>query len=31
MLELSGGWKAPSDEERRLEEAGLGKSGCGCA
>jgi quinolinate synthase len=31
MLALSGGWTAPSDEERRLEEAGLGKSGCGCA
>jgi quinolinate synthase len=31
MLELSGGWKAASDEERRLEEAGLRKSGCGCA
>lgn len=32
MLELSGGWTpAPSDEERRLEEAGLGPSGCGCA
>jgi quinolinate synthase len=31
MLELSGGWKAPTAEERRLEEAGLGKSGCGCA
>ena len=31
MLELSGGWTAPSAEERRLEEAGLGQSGCGCA
>jgi quinolinate synthase len=31
MLELSGGWKAPTEEERRLEEAGLRKSGCGCA
>ncbi|HEX7118963.1 MAG TPA: quinolinate synthase NadA [Longimicrobiales bacterium] len=31
MLELSGGWRAPTDEERRLEEAGLGPRGCGCA
>jgi quinolinate synthase len=32
MLDLSGGWTAaPSDEEKRLEEAGLRKSGCGCA
>ena len=31
MLELSGGWRAPTEDERRLEEAGLGKSGCGCA
>jgi quinolinate synthase len=31
MLELSGGWSAPSAEEIRLEEAGLRKSGCGCA
>ena len=31
MLELSGGWSAPSAEESRLEEAGLRKSGCGCA
>src|SRR5690606_31707337 len=31
MLELSGGWKAPTEEERGLEEAGLRKSGCGCA
>jgi quinolinate synthase len=31
MLELSGGWIAPTDEERRLEDAGLRRSGCGCA
>lgn len=31
MLDLSGGWSAPTEEERRLEEAGLRKSGCGCA
>ena len=31
MLELSGGWSAASAEESRLEEAGLRKSGCGCA
>ncbi len=31
MLELSGGWTAPSDEEQKLEEAGLRSSGCGCA
>jgi quinolinate synthase len=31
MLALSGGWSPATDEERRLEEAGLRKSGCGCA
>ncbi len=31
MLELSGGWKAPTEEEERLEAAGLRKTGCGCA
>jgi quinolinate synthase len=31
MLELSGGWRAPTHEESRLEEAGLQRSGCGCA
>jgi len=31
MLELSGGWRAPTTEEQRLEDAGLRKSGCGCA
>ncbi len=31
MLELSGGWRAPTEEERRLEEAGVRAPGCGCA
>lgn len=31
MLELSGGWSAPTEEERHLEEAGLRRAGCGCA
>jgi quinolinate synthase len=31
MLELSGGWRAPTDEEERIEESGLRRSGCGCA
>src|SRR5690606_34578058 len=31
MLELSGGWIAPSPEEAALEEAGVRPSGCGCA
>ena len=31
MLEISGGWRAPSAEEQALEDAGLRKSGCGCA
>jgi quinolinate synthase len=31
MLALSGGWKAATEEEERLEDAGLRKSGCGCA
>jgi quinolinate synthase len=31
MLELSGGWRAPTEEEQRLEDAGLRTSGCGCA
>jgi quinolinate synthase len=31
MLALSGGWTAATQEEARLEEAGLRKSGCGCA
>jgi quinolinate synthase len=31
MLELSGGWKAPTPVEAELELAGTGPSGCGCA
>jgi len=31
MLELNDGWLAPTEEEIALEEAGLRKSGCGCA
>jgi len=31
MLELSGGWRAPTAEEQRMEDAGLQRSGCGCA
>ena len=31
MLDLSGGWRAPTDEEQAMEEAGLRRSGCGCA
>jgi quinolinate synthase len=31
MLELSGGWKAPTAEEEALEIAGVRPSGCGCA
>jgi quinolinate synthase len=31
MLELSGGWRPPTLEEARLEDEGLGRSGCGCA
>jgi quinolinate synthase len=31
MLDLSGGWSAPTDAEERLETASLGRSGCGCA
>ncbi len=31
MLELSGGWKAPTPQEEALELAGLRSSGCGCA
>jgi quinolinate synthase len=31
MLELSGGWRAPTGEEQAMEEAGLRRSGCGCA
>jgi quinolinate synthase len=31
MLELSGGWRAPTAEEKHLEAAGLRPKGCGCA
>lgn len=31
MLELSGGWRAPSEAEEQIEAAGLARSGCGCA
>ncbi|MEQ8328914.1 MAG: quinolinate synthase NadA [Longimicrobiales bacterium] len=31
MLDLSGGWSAPTEEEAALEAAGLRTSGCGCA
>jgi len=31
MLDLNHGWAAPTAEEAALEEAGLRKTGCGCA
>jgi quinolinate synthase len=31
MLELSGGWRAPSPREQELELAGVRPKGCGCA
>jgi quinolinate synthase len=31
MLELSGGWIAPTADEAALEEAGVRPNGCGCA
>jgi quinolinate synthase len=31
MLEISGGWTRPSEEEATLELAGVGPEGCGCA
>jgi quinolinate synthase len=31
MLDLSGGWSAPNEQERKLEDSGLQRSGCGCA
>ncbi len=31
MLELSDGWRGPTEEEERLELAGLGPKACGCA
>jgi quinolinate synthase len=30
MLSIAGGWRAPSEEERRLEEASVRPRGCGC-
>jgi quinolinate synthase len=31
MLDLSGGWTAPTEQEQALELAGVRPSGCGCA
>ncbi|HKP76039.1 MAG TPA: quinolinate synthase NadA, partial [Longimicrobiaceae bacterium] len=31
MLDLSGGWRAATAQEQALEDAGLARSGCGCA
>lgn len=31
MLDLSGGWTAPTEEEKELELAGVRPGGCGCA
>ena len=31
MLAISGGWRAPTDEEARMENDALARSGCGCA
>jgi quinolinate synthase len=31
MLEVSGGWQAPTPEQERLEMAGVRSEGCGCA
>jgi quinolinate synthase len=31
MLEISGGWQAPTPEQERLEMAGIRSKGCGCA
>ncbi|MQA89546.1 MAG: quinolinate synthase [Gemmatimonas sp.] len=30
MLDLSGGWRAPTEEEEKLEAAGVQPPGCGC-
>lgn len=30
MLDLSGGWRTATDEERKLQLAGIRSSGCGC-
>lgn len=31
MLSIAGGWRLPTEEEERLEEAGVRPRGCGCA
>ena len=31
MLELSGGWRPPTEAEEQMETAALARSGCGCA
>ena len=31
MLEIAGGWRVPTEEEARLEDAGVRPQGCGCA
>jgi hypothetical protein len=31
MLDLSGGWTAPTAQEDAIETADLARSGCGCA
>jgi quinolinate synthase len=31
MLDLSGGWRPPTEAEEQIEAAGLARSGCGCA
>jgi quinolinate synthase len=31
MLDLSGGWRPPTDDEEQIEAASLARSGCGCA
>ncbi|CAN5863935.1 quinolinate synthase NadA [soil metagenome] len=31
MLELSGGWHPATPQEQQIEDAGLSRSGCGCA
>jgi hypothetical protein len=31
MLELSGGWRPATEDEKELELAGVQPKGCGCA
>jgi quinolinate synthase len=31
MLDIAGGWRLPTEEEERLEDAGVRPRGCGCA